>query len=119
MGFFLLSPSRMSQLKHTAVLKGDVLQDVATGQLFKLHPTEEERQRGIWEYNAEADGAGGITSLLRVSPMPLMGVTLTGKEIYKSGAKMKWANGLLAIGLQRRRYLTERWRMCCLGWSAT
>ena len=46
----------MSQLKHTAVLKGDVLQDVATGQLFKLHPTEEERQRGIWEYNAEADG---------------------------------------------------------------
>ena len=46
----------MSQLKHTAVLKGDVLQDVATGQLFKLHPTEEEMQRGIWEYNAEADG---------------------------------------------------------------
>ena len=46
----------MSQLKHTAILKGDVLQDVATGQLFKLHPTEEEMQRGIWEYNAEADG---------------------------------------------------------------
>ena len=46
----------MSQLKHTAVLKGDVLQDVATGQLFKLHFTEEEMQRGIWEYNAEADG---------------------------------------------------------------
>ena len=33
-----------------------MLQDVATGQLFKLHPTEEEMQRGIWEYNAEADG---------------------------------------------------------------
>ena len=31
-------------------------QDVATGQLFKLHPTEEEMQRGIWEYNSEADG---------------------------------------------------------------
>ena len=46
----------MSQLKHTAILKGDVLQDVATGQLFMLHPTEEEMQRGIWEYNAEADG---------------------------------------------------------------
>ena len=46
----------MSQLKHTAVLKGDVLQDVATGQLFMLHPTEEEMQRGVWEYNAEADG---------------------------------------------------------------
>ena len=45
----------MSQLKHTAILKGDVLQDVATGQLFMLHPTEEEMQRGIWEYNAEAD----------------------------------------------------------------
>ena len=46
----------MSQLKHTAVLKGDVLQDVATGQLYKLHPTEEEMQRGIWEYHPEADG---------------------------------------------------------------
>ena len=46
----------MSQLKHTAILKGDVLQDVATGQLFMLHPTEEEMQRSIWEYNAEADG---------------------------------------------------------------
>ena len=46
----------MSQLKHTAILKGDVLQDVATGQLFMLHPTEEEMQRDIWEYNAEADG---------------------------------------------------------------
>ena len=45
----------MSQLKHVAILKGDVLQDVATGQLFKLHPTE-EMQRGIWEYNSEADG---------------------------------------------------------------
>ena len=45
----------MSQLKHTAVLKGDVLKDVATGQLFMLHPTEEEMQRGVWEYNAEAD----------------------------------------------------------------
>ena len=55
-GIFLLSPSRMSQLKHTAVLKGDVLQDVATGQLYKLHPTEEEMQRGIWEYHPEADG---------------------------------------------------------------
>ena len=46
----------MSQLKHAAILTGDVLQDVATGQLFKLHPTKEEMQRGIWEYNSEADG---------------------------------------------------------------
>ena len=46
----------MSQPKHAAILRGDVLQDVATGQLFKLHPTEEEMQRGIWEYNSEADG---------------------------------------------------------------
>ena len=45
----------MSQLKKAAILKGDVLQDVATGQLFKLHPTKEEMQRGIWEYNSEAD----------------------------------------------------------------
>ena len=44
----LLSPSRMSQLKHAATLKGDVLQDMATGQLFKLNPTDEERQRGVW-----------------------------------------------------------------------
>ena len=47
----------MSQLKHAAILKENVLQDVATGQLFKLHPTEEEMQRGIWEYNSDADGA--------------------------------------------------------------
>ena len=46
----------MSQLKHTAVLSGDVLKDVATGQLFMLHPTEEDMQRGVWEYNPEADG---------------------------------------------------------------
>ena len=46
----------MSQLKMSATLKGDVLQDMATGQLFKLNPTEEERQRGVWEYNEEADG---------------------------------------------------------------
>ena len=46
----------MSQLKHAAILKGEVLQDMATGQLFKLNPTDEERQRGVWEYNAEADG---------------------------------------------------------------
>ena len=46
----------MSQPKHTAILRGDVLQDMATGQLFKLHPSEEEMQRGVWEYNSEADG---------------------------------------------------------------
>ena len=46
----------MSQLKHVAILRGEVLQDVATGQLFKLHPTEEEMQRSIWEYNSNADG---------------------------------------------------------------
>ena len=45
----------MSQPKHTAILRGHVLQDVATGQLFKLHPSEEEMQRGVWEYNTEAD----------------------------------------------------------------
>ena len=56
MRFFLLSPSRMSQLKRTAVLSGDVLKDVATGQLFMLHPTEEDMQRGVWEYSPEADG---------------------------------------------------------------
>ena len=49
----------MSQPKHTAILRGEVLQDMATGQLFKLHPSEEEMQRGVWEYNSEADGIGG------------------------------------------------------------
>ena len=46
----------MPQMKHTAVLSGDVLRDVATGQLFMLHPTEEDMQRGVWEYSPEADG---------------------------------------------------------------
>ena len=52
----LLSPSRMSQMKHTAILSGDVLKDVATGQLYMLHPTEEDIQKGVWEYHSEADG---------------------------------------------------------------
>ena len=56
MRFLFFSPSRMSQPKHTAILRGEVLQDVATGQLYKLHPSEEELQRGVWEYSAEADG---------------------------------------------------------------
>ena len=59
----------MSQLKHTAVLSGDVLKDVATGQLFMLHPTEEDMQRGVWEYSPEADGGGGTTLWQRVSHM--------------------------------------------------
>ena len=46
----------MSQLKHSAVLRRDVLQDMATGQEYMLHPTEADRERGIWEYNEEADG---------------------------------------------------------------
>ena len=46
----------MSQLKHSAILRGDVLQDMATGQKFMLHPTDADRQKGIWEYNEEADG---------------------------------------------------------------
>ena len=59
----------MSQMRHTAVLSGDVLKDVVTGQLFMLHPTEEDMQREVWEYNPEADGAGGTTLWLRVSLM--------------------------------------------------
>ena len=46
----------MSQMSHTAILCGDVLRDVATGQQYKLHPTEEDLQNGIWEYHPEADG---------------------------------------------------------------
>ena len=65
---FLLSHSRMAPLKKAALLEGDVLQDLATGQLYKLHPTEEELERGVWEYNSYADWAkwhyvvlGGVT----------------------------------------------------------
>ena len=46
----------MSQMSHTAILCGDVLRDVATGQQYKLHPTEEDLQNGIWEYHPKADG---------------------------------------------------------------
>ena len=65
----------MSQLKKAAILKGDVLQDVATGQLFKLHPTKEEIQRGIWEYNSEADG-------VRWHYVVLEGITYAINECY-------------------------------------
>ena len=49
----LLSPFRMS---HTAILCGEILKDVATGQQYKLHPTEQDLQDGIWEYHPQADG---------------------------------------------------------------
>ena len=50
---FLLSPFRMS---HTAILCGEILKDVATGQQYKLHPTEQDLQDGIWENHPQADG---------------------------------------------------------------
>ena len=46
----------MTPLKNSAVHRGDVLQDVTTGQKFMLNPTESDRQRGVWEYNSQADG---------------------------------------------------------------
>ena len=49
----------MSPMKHTAILSVDVLKDVATGQLYMLHPTEEDIQKGVWEYHPEAEGEGG------------------------------------------------------------
>ena len=49
----LLSPSRMS---YTAILTGEILTDVATGQKYKLKPTEQDLQEGIWEYHPQADG---------------------------------------------------------------
>ena len=49
----LLSPSRMS---FTAILTGEILTDVATGQKYKLKPTEQDLQEGIWEYHPQADG---------------------------------------------------------------
>ena len=55
-GNFLLSPSRMPLLKHTAELTRDVLKDVATGQQYKLHPSAQDLQEGIWQYHPQADG---------------------------------------------------------------
>ena len=49
----LLSPSRMS---HTAILSGEILKDVATGQQYKLNPSEQDLQEGLWEYHPQADG---------------------------------------------------------------
>ena len=46
----------MPLLKHTAVLRGDVLKDVATGQQYKLHPSAQDLQEGIWQYHPQADG---------------------------------------------------------------
>ena len=45
----------MSEMSHTAILCGDILRDMATGQQYKLHPTEEDLQNGIWEYHPQAD----------------------------------------------------------------
>ena len=39
----LLSPSRMS---HTAILSGEILKDVATGQQYKLNPSKQDLQEG-------------------------------------------------------------------------
>ena len=46
----------MPLLKHTAELTGDVLKDVATGQRYKLHPSAQDLQEGIWQYHPQADG---------------------------------------------------------------
>ena len=52
----LLSHSRMSQLKKTAQLRGDVLHDLATGQRFMLQPSEEDLANGVWQYDSKEDG---------------------------------------------------------------
>ena len=43
-------------MSHTAILCGEILKDVATGQQYKLHPSEQDLQEGIWEYHPQADG---------------------------------------------------------------
>ena len=57
MQIFLISHSRMSHPKHCALLEGDVLTDLSTGQRYMLQPTEQEIEQGIWQYDPEADGA--------------------------------------------------------------
>ena len=53
MRFLFFLPSRMS---HTAILSGEILKDVATGQQYKLNPSEQDLQEGLWEYHPQADG---------------------------------------------------------------
>ena len=60
-GFFLLSPSRMSQSKHIAVLRGVILQDVATGQMFMLHPTDEDSRGECGSIMRRLMDIGGTT----------------------------------------------------------
>ena len=43
-------------MSFTAILTGEILTDVATGQKYKLKPTEQDLQEGIWEYHPQADG---------------------------------------------------------------
>ena len=43
-------------MSHTVILSGEILKDVATGQQYKLNPSEQDLQEGIWEYHAQADG---------------------------------------------------------------
>ena len=43
-------------MSHTAILSGEILKDVATGQQYKLNPSEKDLQEGLWEYHPQADG---------------------------------------------------------------
>ena len=43
-------------MSHTAILSGEILKDVATGQQYKLNPSEQDLQEGLWEYHPQADG---------------------------------------------------------------
>ena len=43
-------------MSHTAILTGEILTDVGTGQKYKLKPTEQDLQEGILEYHPQADG---------------------------------------------------------------
>ena len=54
---FLLSHSSMSQLKHCALLEGEVLTDLATGQRYMLQPSDEDLANGIWQFDPNEDGA--------------------------------------------------------------
>ena len=43
-------------MSHTAILSGEILKDVATDQQYKLNPSEQDLQEGLWEYHPQADG---------------------------------------------------------------
>ena len=72
-------------LKNNAVLRGDVLKDVATGQQYKLHPSAQDLQEGIWQYHPQVDG-GNWNYVIRD------GITYAVNELF-----IDWDNNDMSV----------------------